>query len=39
MSKNLSTYVRLGQLEKDGYYTDGSDLDSIIGRAHIQYSF
>jgi hypothetical protein len=39
MSKNLSTYARLGQLEKDGFYTDGSDLDSTIGRLHVQYSF
>ena len=39
MSKNLSTYARLGQLEKDGFYDDGSDLDSTIGRLHVQYSF
>ena len=39
MSKNLSTYARLGQLEKDGFYNDGSDLDSTIGRLHVQYSF
>ena len=39
MSKNLSTYARLGQLEKDNFYTDGSDLDSTIGRLHVQYSF
>ena len=39
MAKNLSTYVRLGQLEKDNFYTDGSDLKSTIGRVHIQYSF
>ena len=38
-SKNLSTYARLGQLEKDGFYDDGSDLDSTIGRLHVQYSF
>ena len=39
MSNNLSTYVRLGQLEKDKFYSDGSDLKSAIGRAHVQYSF
>lgn len=39
MSKNLSTYVRLGQLEKDNFYTDGSDLKSNMGRVHVQYSF
>ena len=39
MSKNLSTYARLGQLEKDNFYTDGSDLESTIGRLHVQYSF
>ncbi|MBP7741912.1 MAG: major outer membrane protein [Aliarcobacter sp.] len=39
MSNNLSTYIRLGQLEKDKFYTDGSDLKSNIGRAHVQYSF
>ena len=39
MSKNLSTYAQLGQLEKDNFYTDGSDLDSTIGRLHVQYSF
>ena len=39
MSKNLSTYVRLGQFEVDKFYTDGSDLKSNIGRVHVQYSF
>ncbi|MDY0051498.1 MAG: major outer membrane protein [Aliarcobacter sp.] len=39
MSNNLSTYIRLGQLEVDQFYADGSDLKSTIGRAHIQYSF
>lgn len=39
MSNNLSTYIRLGQLKVDDFYTDGSDLKSTIGRAHIQYSF
>ena len=39
MSSNLSTYVRLGQLEKDNFYADGSDLKSNMGRVHVQYSF
>ena len=39
MSKNLSTYARLGQLEKDNFYTDGIVLESTIGRLHVQYSF
>lgn len=39
MSSNFYTYVRLGQLEKNNFYADGSDLDSTIGRIHLQYSF
>jgi hypothetical protein len=39
MSSNLSTYVRFGQLERDNFYSDGSDLTSTIGRVHVEYSF
>ena len=39
MSKNLSTYARLGQFEVDNYYGANDDLESTIGRLHVQYSF
>ena len=34
MSKNLSTYVRIGDLD-----VDNSDEDGSMGRVHVQYSF
>ncbi|RXJ75795.1 hypothetical protein CRV03_11270 [Arcobacter sp. F155] len=34
MSKNLATYVRLGELD-----VDNSDEDGSMGRLHVQYSF
>ncbi len=37
MSKNFAGYVRFGQFEKD--VKNGSDIDSTIGRLHVQYSF
>jgi hypothetical protein len=39
MSSNLSTYIRLGQLERDNYYAANDDLKSTIGRLHVEYSF
>ena len=39
MSKNLSTYARLGQYEVDNYYGANDDLESMMGRLHVQYSF
>ncbi len=40
MSSNLSTYLRLGQLKVDNFYTaDNSDLKSNMGRLNVQYSF
>jgi ribosomal protein L30E len=39
MSKNLSTYARFGQLEVDNYYGANDDLQSLMGRLHVQYSF
>ncbi|AXH13943.1 hypothetical protein CP985_06420 [Malaciobacter mytili LMG 24559] len=37
MSKNFAGYVRFGQFEKD--VKNGSDIDSTMGRLHVQYSF
>lgn len=39
MSKNLSTYARFGQLEVDNFYGANDDLQSLMGRLHVQYSF
>ncbi|RYA24078.1 hypothetical protein CRU96_04890 [Malaciobacter halophilus] len=40
MSKNLTTYARFGQYERDNAFNNKTDdLDSTIGRVHIQYSF
>jgi hypothetical protein len=39
MSSNLSTYLRLGQLEKTNYYGANDDLKSNMGRLHVEYSF
>lgn len=39
MSSNLSTYLRLGQLEKTNYYGTNDDLKSNMGRLHVEYSF
>ncbi|NVJ52154.1 MAG: porin [Campylobacteraceae bacterium] len=36
MSKNFYTFVRIGQYEVD---QTGDDIDSTIGRVHVQYSF
>ncbi|WP_424688182.1 porin [Halarcobacter ebronensis] len=36
MSKNFYTFVRFGQYEVD---QTGDDIDSTIGRVHVQYSF
>lgn len=36
MSKNFYTFVRFGQYEVD---QAGADIDSTIGRVHVQYSF
>ena len=40
MSNNLYTYLRLGELKVDNFYTaDNSDLKSKMGRLHVEYSF
>ena len=39
MNKNLSTYARFGQYEVDNYYGANDDLQSLMGRLHVQYSF
>ena len=39
MSKNLSTYARFGQYEVDNYYGANDDLQSLMGRLNVQYSF
>ena len=38
MSKNFYTFVRFGQFEKKDD-NNGDDIDSSIGRVHVQYSF
>ncbi|WP_419774547.1 porin [Halarcobacter sp.] len=38
MSSNFYTYVRFGQFEKKDD-NNGDDIDSTIGRVHVQYSF
>ncbi len=37
MSKNFAGYVRFGQFEKD--VKNSSNIDSTMGRLHVQYSF
>ncbi len=37
MSKNFAGYVRFGQFEKE--VKNDKDIDSTIGRVHVQYSF
>ena len=39
MSKNFYTFVRLGLFEKDDVNAANDDIDSTIGRVHVQYSF
>ncbi|MFY9073756.1 porin [Malaciobacter mytili] len=40
MSKNFTGYVRFGQYEVKNKFNGGTkDLDSTIGRLHVQYSF
>ncbi len=39
MSKNFYTFVRFGQYERENVNADKDDIDSSIGRVHVQYSF
>lgn len=39
MSSNFTSYVRFGQYERKDAFAVNSDLESTIGRVHLQYTF